>query len=119
MATEVHLELLLGRRVADERGRPCGRIEEVIAEERGDECVVREYLVGTAALVERLSAWHIGLSLLKLLGARSPGSGRRVPWDKLDLSDPERPRLLCAVDELEPFTGGGASAGSDAEAQKH
>jgi hypothetical protein len=23
-----------------------------------------------------------------------------VEWDKLDLSDPERPRLRCAVDEL-------------------
>lgn len=104
MVTEVHLELLLGRRVIDVDGYACGRLEEVVAEERGGECVVSEYLVGRAALVERLSAGHVGRSILSLLGAKGAHSGHRVPWDKLDLSDPERPRLLCRLDELEPFT---------------
>ena len=44
---------------------------------------------------------NIGLKILHLLGAHKLGSSLRVPWDKLDLSDPEKPRLLCSVDELE------------------
>jgi hypothetical protein len=32
--------------------------------------------------------------------AWKPG-GYRVPWDQLDLADPDRPRLLCDVAELE------------------
>ena len=110
MATEVHLELLLGRRVRDRRGRACGRLEVVIAEEKDGECVVREYLIGRSALIERLSAWHVGLSVLRLFGAKSAASGYRVPWDKLDLSDPAHPLLRCAVDELETFAGGGVEA---------
>jgi hypothetical protein len=26
-----------------------------------------------------------------------------VPWDKLDLSDPEHPRLTCPIAELAPL----------------
>lgn len=38
MATrEIHLELLLGKRVLDLEGKPIGRIEEVRAEQQGDE----------------------------------------------------------------------------------
>jgi hypothetical protein len=29
------------------------------------------------------------------------GRSYRVPWDKLDLADPEKPRLLCALADLE------------------
>jgi sporulation protein YlmC with PRC-barrel domain len=56
MTHEVHLELLLGKRVLDQTGKPVGRIEEVRAEQQGDEWVIQEYLVGTAALLERLSS---------------------------------------------------------------
>lgn len=104
MAThEVHLELLLGRCVLDSTGKSVGRIEEVRAEQQGDEWVVQEYLIGTAALLERLSAWRIGLSILRLLGARKIHGGYSVPWDKLDLTDPEKPRLRCTLDELKTF----------------
>lgn len=105
MATrEVHLELLLGKRVLNPKGKPVGRIEEVRAEQQGDEWFVHEYLIGTAALLERLSAWRIGLGILRLLGARKIHGGYSVPWDKLDLTDPEKPRLLCPLDELKTFS---------------
>ncbi len=101
--SEVHIERLLGRHVLDARGQSIGRLEEVIAEEHGDEYVVREYLVGRTALLDRLSAWEIGRALLGILRAKE-NAGYRVPWDKLDLTNPEKPRLHCAAHELEELT---------------
>lgn len=92
---EVHLELLLGRKVRDTRGRPAGRIEDVLAEREGLECVVREFHLGPHALVERLS-----IPLVRLLRRGKHGL-RRVPWDRLDLTDPAHPRLTCTLEELD------------------
>jgi sporulation protein YlmC with PRC-barrel domain len=97
---ELHLELLLGRQVHDTTGKPVGRIEEVWAEQQGQDWVIQEYLVGSTAILERLSVWTIGLKLLHLLGASQLFSGWRVPWNKLDLSDPEHPRLNCTLEQL-------------------
>lgn len=91
---EVHLELLLGRRVRDSRGRAAGRIEEVVADREDLDCVVREFHLGPHALVERLS-----LPLVRLFRGRSHGL-RPVPWDRLDLTDPAHPRLTCTLEEL-------------------
>jgi hypothetical protein len=88
--TQVQLELLLGRKVLDPSGRLAGRIEEVRAHVAGDHCLVDEYHLGPAAWLERLSARVL-----------SRQHGRRVPWDKLDVADPEHPRLLCPVEELQ------------------
>jgi hypothetical protein len=99
---EVRVEELLGRVVYDTGGRKVGRIEEVCARESGDEWVVHEYLLGPAALLERLSVPGLGRSLLRLLHAKV-GAGRRVPWDKLDLADPGRPLLRCSIEELPPL----------------
>jgi hypothetical protein len=101
---ELHLELLLGKSVFDTMNNPIGRIEEVRAEQQGDEWVIREYLVGVVAIFERLSAWNLGAGLMHLLGARNLHQGYRVPWDKLDLSDPGQPRLLCTLDELKEIS---------------
>ncbi|MBW4635125.1 MAG: hypothetical protein KME30_25475 [Iphinoe sp. HA4291-MV1] len=97
---EIHLELLLDKQVLDSTGKAIGRIEEVRAQKQGDEWVVQEYLIGYPAILERLSAWTIGLFILHLFGARKMHSGYSIPWDKLDLTDPEKPRLLCHLDEL-------------------
>ena len=95
MTREVRLELLLGRKVRDTRGRPAGRIEEVLADREDLDCIVREFHLGPHALLERLS-----LPLLRLV--RGPSHGlRRIPWDRLDLSDPDHPRLTCTVEELD------------------
>jgi sporulation protein YlmC with PRC-barrel domain len=101
--TEIHIELLLGTQVVDSEGRSVGRLEEVLAEPQGEELVVTEYLLGSYAIIERLSAWTIGRALLDLFGAGTR-EGYRVPWDKLDLSDPVRPRLTCSLDELKTIT---------------
>jgi hypothetical protein len=96
---EVRLEEMLGRRVLSREGRPVGRLEEACAEEREGAWVVLEFLVGTAALLQRLSA-----SFFPLLGLRV--TGYRVRWDQLDLGDPKRPRLTCDVAELQTFDTG-------------
>jgi sporulation protein YlmC with PRC-barrel domain len=85
---EVHLELLLGRVVRARNGRRVGRLEEVRAGEHEE---VLEFLVGERALLERLAAIAI---------FRWRKKGYAIRWDQIDWSDPERPRLKCAVDEL-------------------
>jgi hypothetical protein len=90
MARDVHLELLVGRRVVDPSGRVVGRIEEVRAHRHGSDCLVDEFHLGPAALVERLSAAPVVGPVLRLLGRR-PRRSPVIPWQELDLSDPERP----------------------------
>jgi sporulation protein YlmC with PRC-barrel domain len=101
IVSDVKLELLLGRRVVDVEGVTVGRIEEVLADVEGDELLVTEYHVGRYGLFERLSIFHIGSGLLRYLGGRAQSAKPyRVPWDKLDLSEPEHPRLTCTMKEL-------------------
>lgn len=100
---EIHLELLLGKRVLDSTGKSVGHIQEVRSEHIGDEWVVQEYLIGAAALVERLSAWRVALGFGKSAASKI-SRGYRVHWDKLDLTDPDHPRLYCTVDELQQFS---------------
>jgi sporulation protein YlmC with PRC-barrel domain len=97
---ELNVERLLGKRVLDRDGRRVGRIEEVVAIREGATCVVTAYLLGATGLLGRLAAWRVARPLLYSLR----GGGRhatRIPWDKVDLRDPARPRLTCAREELE------------------
>ena len=92
MSAEINVELLIGCKVCDADGRAIGRVEEILAIEKGDELVVSEVHVGTYGLVERLSAYHVGVGLLRLLGARGHvRDPKRIPWQELDLSDPRKP----------------------------
>ena len=101
---EIHLELLIGKRVFALNGRSIGRLEEVRAElnARGY-CFVTEFLIGSYAFLERLAAWRMGRALMRTLHLRRK-EGYRVRWEQLDLSDPQRPQLLCEVEELAPLT---------------
>lgn len=101
MSAEIHIELLIGRRVVDINGKNVGRIEEFLAEEKGEDLVVTEVLVGTYGFLQRLSIYHFGFGLLRYLGARGrTAKPRRIGWQFLDVSDPEKPRLTCSKDEL-------------------
>ncbi len=93
-SVKVHLELLVGREVHDSAGKRVGRLLSVTAEREGDDCVVREFLLGPAALLQRL-----GITTLHIVGfeRRKPLA---VPWDQLDLSDPGKPKLRCLAAEL-------------------
>ena len=104
-AREVRLEHLLGRNVVDATGEVVGRLEEAIAEVRthagGSEHVVREFHVGKFAVLERLGAGPLGGGLLRLLGGKRFYEGYVVPWELMDLSDPERPVVRCVRSELQ------------------
>ena len=97
----LHAELLLGKKVLALDGQSIGRLEEIWTQSNRGHFFVSEFLVGSYAVLERLAAWSIGRSVLRLFGAKRD-QGYRIRWDQLDLSDPQRPRLLCAVDELLP-----------------
>lgn len=99
---EIHLELLLGKRVYAQNGRAIGRLEEVCVELNHGDATVNEFEVGSYALFERLAAWEIGRAVLGLFGSLIK-SGYSVKWNQLDLSDPERPKLNCSVTELAPL----------------
>ncbi|MBW8908911.1 MAG: hypothetical protein JF620_07805 [Mesorhizobium sp.] len=103
--TTVNLEHLAGRRVLSQRGKSIGHIEEIRAERDGDDFVVTEFHVGVYAAFERLSAWTVGVAVLDLFRLRRREGFYRIPWDKLDISDPARPRLLCPMTELSGMEG--------------
>ncbi len=99
---QLHVELLLGEKVFALNGKPIGRLEEIRTEVNRGHYFVSEFLVGNYAMFERLAAWRVGRAVLRVLGV-GRREGYRIRWDQLDLSDPERPRLLCDVDELTPL----------------
>jgi sporulation protein YlmC with PRC-barrel domain len=97
----VPFERMVGRRVHDSQGKKVGRIVAVRVDWEGKDCVVRDYLLGTAALLERL-----GISAKVFLGVPLHREPRSIPWNLMDISDPERPRLLCSLAEIEAKEGG-------------
>ena len=94
MTDELRLDRLIGRRVLTANNRPFGRIEECRAEERASGWAITEWVIGPAGLLERL-----GMGTRLVLGI-AEGRGYIARWDQLDLSNPDRPRLSCPVDEL-------------------
>lgn len=100
MATQrINVELLLGRKVFGPNNRPVGRIEEIDANLIKGDCYVREFLLGSHAVFDRLAALRLGHAILGIVGTLLK-KHYAVPWDKLDLSDPSRPRLTCSVKDL-------------------
>jgi len=93
MLPEVRLDRLLGREVLAGNQRPIGRLEEFRAEVRDGDCVITEYVIGPAGLLERLDLQDL------LWAPRQRGYVAR--WDQLDISDELRPRLTCPIAELE------------------
>lgn len=100
---EIRVEDLVGRPLCDVDGQKVGRIEELVAEQRGTDWVVVEVHAGSGALLERL----VDLStLIPLLGfvRRELYKRYRVPWEQLDVGDPDHPRLLVRLADLDRLT---------------
>ena len=89
----IHVERLAGRKVRDSEGKVVGRLEEIHADWRGDECIVTHYTMAAKERHRPLSLSRILSVILRELGAHTYHGDVNIPWDKLDLSDPERPRL--------------------------
>jgi sporulation protein YlmC with PRC-barrel domain len=96
----IRLQRLLGRKVVDKDGRVAGRIEEVRAHVRDGAFIVESFELGRRGLLERLSIRDVSLAMVRMLGAHRGAGGHRVPWQQMDLSDLEHPRLTCGVAEL-------------------
>ena len=62
MSRTLYLERLLDRGVVDREGRHVGHIHEVVAEKHGRQFRVREYRIGSGALIDRfkLTRWIFG-----------------------------------------------------------
>jgi hypothetical protein len=93
-AREVGFEDLLGRVVRTAAGRPVARIDDFRVEPEGEEYVVRQVVLSELGLRARLFAMAAQLPTLRALGLAGPYRTRAVPWDWLDLSDPEGPRFV-------------------------
>ena len=96
----IHLEHLLGRIVYDLDNCKVGRIEEIEAEQRTNGCYVTAFVLGQTGLLERFSIRGIAPLFLPALVAKSDENVHAVPWDKIDISNPKRPRLRCRQSEL-------------------
>ena len=97
---QIHVERMLGKRVFALNGRSVGRLQEIRASVDRNNCYVKEFIVGSYGMFERLSAMSIGRAIYALFHSDNRSHGYLVPWNELDLSDPDRPRLRCEVNAL-------------------
>ena len=98
---ELHVELLSGRMVVDRNGKKVGRIEEIVAEYRGEVLIVYEVHVGRRGLAERFSLRGVGEAFTSVFGARMRDTTpAKLRWEDIDFTNPEHPRLKVGIDEL-------------------
>lgn len=96
---ELYLDQLLGRVVVAGNNRSIGRIEEFHSEQHGNQFHVVAFAIGPAGLLNRL---NVGLNAL----FGKSVSGKVARWDQVDISDPNRPRLTCSVEDLRELEAG-------------
>jgi hypothetical protein len=92
-AREVRLETLIGR-VVSGPGGPFARIEDLRAEPEGEEYLVRSVILAPLGAWAKLAAFFWELPTLRALGLGRKSRIRVVPWELIDLSDPEHPKLV-------------------------
>ena len=97
---ETRVELLVGAKVRDANGEKVGRIEEFRVERTDNGLLVEAYLIGSSALIDRLSAWTLVRPIKGLLKSRHIYSVYDVPWQDMDLTDPTHPVLRTAKRDL-------------------
>ena len=98
-AREIHVEALVGRALRDVDGRKVGRVEELVVEQLDAHWLVVEVHVGVGALIERIVELSTLVPMMSALRRRL-SKRYRVPWQQLDLSDPDRPRALVRLGDL-------------------
>ena len=102
---ELLLSHLVGRIVHDVDGRRMGRIEELIAtmqlHEHGNDYVVTEFHIGAFGWCEAVAGGSFTRHLLKRFGRITGYRLLRIPWEWMDLTDSEHPRMSRRAAELE------------------
>lgn len=110
---ELALEHVIGRRVRDVDGRSVGRITEMRAEivlhEQGSDYCVSEVLLGVHGWLEGLAGGAFARRAIPHLGPFAGYKEYRIPWQQMDFSDPDRPRLRCRREDLSSSSGSRAS----------
>src|SRR5690348_3055634 len=103
-ARTVSLGDLVGRAVHDADGRRIGRIEElkaeILLERGGNDYVVTRFGVGRWGLLDVIATGHFVQQLVRRITRATSYVHYDVPWNLMDLSDPEHPRVTCAEAEL-------------------
>jgi sporulation protein YlmC with PRC-barrel domain len=101
---EIRVTDLIGRRVRDRDGRSIGRVEELVCEiqlrAEGRDYLVREIHVGTVGFLEAVGGSALARALFRTVGRGSGYTRYRVPWEALDLTDAERPRVTISREEM-------------------
>jgi sporulation protein YlmC with PRC-barrel domain len=98
--SEVRVERLLRKWVVDSEGEKVGRVEELLAADENGECRILEYHLGSYGTLEAIGAMgRFGAAFVRFVSNRSH-EGYAVRWDRMDLSDPDHPRLTCRRAEL-------------------
>jgi sporulation protein YlmC with PRC-barrel domain len=97
---ELNIGLLLGTKVTDVNGKKIGRIEEVRVTREERALLVDAYLIGASGLIERLSAWTLLRPIKQRLHDRHIHSVYEIPWQDMDLSDPNKPKARVARRDL-------------------
>lgn len=91
----------------DVNGKVVGRLEEAVAEirldPRGNHYEIREFHLGKYALLESLAGGMFARAVLRLAGDTHYRQFR-VPWEWMDLSDPEHPRLTRSLADVEALS---------------
>jgi hypothetical protein len=112
MPREILLNHLIGKIVRDVDGRKVGRIEELLAtieaHEHGNDYVASEFHVGAYGMLEAFTGGVFARRFLQRLPLPSTYRLFRISWDRMDLTDPERPRINCRRAELKPAETDGA-----------
>ncbi|HEY2067846.1 MAG TPA: hypothetical protein VGG84_17985 [Gemmatimonadaceae bacterium] len=105
---EIELSTLVGRKVRDAEGRVIGRMEELCAEvalDEGSEYVVRVFYVGHYGMVGRFAGGRFTRHFLRRLAHAVHYRRYVVPWELMDLGDPQRPRIRESVSRLSVSRG--------------
>ena len=92
--TRLRVDLLVGRKVRDARGKVVGKIRELrieLAAPGASDYVVREVELSEPWWVERIVGPQFSTVIARWLGRKPPRF--RVPWDRMDLTNPRKPRL--------------------------
>ncbi len=100
----VSLDQLVGRVVHDADGRRIGRIEEldaeIVLERGGNEYVVTRFGVGHWGAFDRIASGHFVQQLVRRITRATSYVHYEIPWEWMDLSDPEHPRVTRAESEV-------------------
>lgn len=108
-ARTVALDDLLGRAVHDADGRQIGRIEEleaeIVLERGGNDYVVTHFGVGRWGPFDAIARGRIVQQLVRRITRARSYVRYDIPWDWMDLGDPEHPKVQRRESEL-PRTGG-------------